>query len=60
MIPSDLIFWNRHSTRHTQTREAHSLRSVTSGTCTAVASDCVLTDLSVTAHVTSILALINI
>lgn len=52
--------WKRCGSCRTQTGEADSLRSVTSGTDAAVAADRVLTDLSVAAHVTSIVALINI
>lgn len=44
----------------TQTGKADSLRSVTSGTDAAVAADRVLTDLSVAAHVASIVALIDV
>lgn len=56
----ELYYENRHSRCRTQTWEAYSLGPVTSGTHTTITSDCVLADLSVATHVTSILALVNI
>lgn len=61
--PVTLIIAVRYETNSkypTQTWEAYSLGPVTSGTDTAVTSDCVLADLSVATHVTSILTLVNI
>ena len=55
-----VVYQNRRSRSRTQTWKSYSLCSITSGTYTAVTSDCVLTDLSVATHVASIVALVNI